>query len=156
PKDVHVMTSFFWPKLETGYINARLAKWTKTVDIFTKDAVLIPINIDNAHWAVVAIQFRQKQIVLYDSARWDLSYVFPRLREYLDCEHRDKRKTPFDFTDWQNNTPRQTNGYDCGVFACQFIRYLARAARSFPFDQNDILALRKRMALQINDLRLLS
>jgi Ulp1 family protease len=49
----------------------------------------------------------------------------------------------------------QTNRYDCGVFACRIIFYLARSARSFPFGQDDMSDLRERTVLEINDPRLL-
>ncbi|KAJ7806000.1 hypothetical protein B0H14DRAFT_3882551 [Mycena olivaceomarginata] len=120
---VYIFNSFFWTKLEAaGYVNGDLAKWTKKVDIFDKDIILIPINIGNVHWIVAVINHRLKRIEIHDSAQWDHIDVFRRLRDYLDFEHRNKCNTAFDFTEWEDftppETPRQTNNYDCGVFAC--------------------------------------
>ncbi|KAJ7937534.1 hypothetical protein B0H13DRAFT_1588453, partial [Mycena leptocephala] len=130
------------------------------VDIFSKDTILIPINIGNVHWAVAVINLRLKRIEVYDSAHLDHIDVFRCLREYLDHEHRNKRDSAFDFADWEDTiplkTPTQTNNYDCCVFACQFLRYLACSARTLPFTPEDMPDLRQRMVLQIHDRRLLA
>lgn len=65
--NVHYFSSFFWTKLLAGYEKSRLAKWTKKIDIFSKDVVLIPVNHNNLHWTAAAINFRKKRIESYDS-----------------------------------------------------------------------------------------
>ena len=99
------------------------------------------------------------------------------LREYLDDEHRDKKKKPFDFTGWVDwadevprfrsvvnfdltqsppqKTPQQENGYDCGVFTCQFLQALSRGEEEdFGFTQVDMPYLRRRMIWEIGNARL--
>ncbi|KAJ4476722.1 cysteine proteinase [Lentinula aciculospora] len=157
--NVHYFTTFFWQKLtRDGYEKGRLAKWTKKVDLFSKDAVLIPVNHDNTHWTAAAINFRQKRIESYDSMFLDRSAVFKVLRGYLDAEHRNKKKAPFDFTGWQDyvvkDTPQQENGYDCGVFTCQFLESLSRGEETFNFTQDDIPYLRRRMIWEIGHSKL--
>lgn len=99
-------------------------------DLFSKDVILIPVNHNNSHWTGAAINFRKKRIESYDSMNMDRSQVFKLLRGYLDAEHRNKKKKPFDFAGWVDwtldDTPQQENGYDCGVFTCQFLETLAR------------------------------
>ena len=84
--DVHYFNSFFFEKLsQEGYEKARLAKWTKKVkclllprervsyqlscqfDLFSKDAVILPINHGNSHWTAAAINFRRRRIESFDS-----------------------------------------------------------------------------------------
>jgi len=88
----------------------------------------------------------------------DRSTVFKRLRAYLDAEHRNKKKTPFDFTGWENHTlpdtPQQENGHDCGVFTCQFLETLSRGEETFNFTQTDIPYLRRRMIWEIGNAKL--
>lgn len=62
---------------------------------------------------------------------------------------------------WQDyspkNIPQQNNGYDCGVFACQFAECLSRADGGageeerdvFNFTQADMPFLRKRLVVDI-------
>ncbi|KAK0233372.1 cysteine proteinase [Armillaria fumosa] len=152
--NVHYFSTFFWSKLDKdGYEKARLAKWTKKFDIFAKDMVLIPVNHNNMHWTAAAINFRCKRIESYDSMNMNRQLVFKHLRHYLDAEHRNKKKKPFDFTGWEDytlkDTPQQENGYDCGVFTCQFLQSLSRGEESFNFTQADIPYLRRRMILEI-------
>jgi sentrin-specific protease 1 len=158
--DVHYFSTFFWPKLKNeGYEQGRLAKWTKKIDIFSKDIILIPINHNNSHWTGAAINFRRKRIESYDSMNLDRHQVFKALRSYLDSEHRNKRKKPFDFTGWQNHnpddTPQQENGYDCGVFTCQFLESLSRGEEGFYFSQRDMTYLRRRMIWEIGHAKFL-
>ncbi|KAF7784744.1 hypothetical protein Agabi119p4_909 [Agaricus bisporus var. burnettii] len=160
PLNVHYFSSFFWSKLTgEGYDKGRLAKWTKKIDIFSKDMILIPVNHNNAHWTAAAINFRRKRVESYDSMGMAKSIVFSHLRKYLDAEHRNKKKTPFDFTGWQDYapddvTPQQENGYDCGVFTCQFLEALSRGEEMFRFTQQDMAYLRRRMIWEIGHAQL--
>ncbi|KAF9459469.1 cysteine proteinase, partial [Collybia nuda] len=150
---VHYFSTFFWTKLKEGYEKSRLAKWTKKIDIFSKDVILIPINHNNAHWTGAAINFRQKRIESYDSMGMRRDVVFQLLRSYLDSEHRNKKKKPFDFTGWVDHSleqePLQENGYDCGVFTCQFLQGLSRGDEYVSCTQQDMPHLRRRMIWEI-------
>ncbi|OCH96573.1 cysteine proteinase [Obba rivulosa] len=154
PLNAHYFSTFFWTKLKgEGYEKGRLAKWTKKIDLFAKDVVLIPVNHNNAHWTAAAINFRRKRIESYDSMGMERDQVFKQLRSYLDAEHRNKKKKPFDFTGWEDytlpDTPQQENGYDCGVFTCQFLEALSRGEESFVFTQANMPYLRRRMVWEI-------
>ena len=74
------------------------------------------------HWTGAAINFRKKRIESYDSMNMERGRVFKVcpvavaiaihfqelpfqiLRGYLDAEHRNKKKTPFDFSEWNDYT----------------------------------------------------
>jgi sentrin-specific protease 1 len=82
------------------------------------------------------------------------------LREYVDLEHLNKKSKPFDWTGWidycPRDTPQQENGYDCGVFTCQFLEALSRGMDSpFNFSQRSMAFLRRRMILEIGRTELL-
>ncbi|KIM48404.1 hypothetical protein M413DRAFT_230782 [Hebeloma cylindrosporum] len=157
--NIHYFSSFFWAKLVTeGYDKGRLAKWTKRIDLFSKDVVLIPINHGNAHWTAAAINFRNKRFESYDSMDMAKEKVFRTLREYINEEHKNKKKKDFDFTGWENwapeHTPQQENGFDCGVFTCQFMETLSRGEEYFNFTQKDMPYLRRRMIWEIGNAKL--
>ncbi|RPD63185.1 cysteine proteinase [Lentinus tigrinus ALCF2SS1-7] len=154
PLNAHYFSTFFWSKLRgQGYEKARLGKWTKKIDIFSKDIILIPVNHNNAHWSAAAINFRKKRIEAYDSMSMNASSVFKTLRQYLNSEHMDKKKKPFDFTGWVDyvflETPQQENGFDCGVFTCQFLEALSRGEEDFRFTQANMPYLRRKMVWEI-------
>ncbi|EIM92773.1 cysteine proteinase [Stereum hirsutum FP-91666 SS1] len=155
--NVHYFSTFFFTKLvHPGYEKSRLAKWTKRFDIFSKDIVLIPVNHANSHWTAAAINFRKKRIESYDSMNMNRSEVFKYLREYLNKESLDKKNKPFDFTGWEDyqalDAPQQFNGFDCGIFTCQFLEYLSRGKEiPFNFTQKDMPYIRKRMIWEIGN-----
>ncbi|GJJ09586.1 hypothetical protein Clacol_003809 [Clathrus columnatus] len=160
--NIHYFNTFFWPKIEKGYKENRLNKWTKKFDIFSKDIILIPVNHRNIHWSLAAINLKKKRIESYDSVGEYHTKIYQKLRYYLQEEHTDKKKKPFDFTGWEDyydekmwyshvfkETPQQENGYDCGVFTCQFMESLSRGVDNFPFDQSNMPYIRDRMTWEI-------
>ncbi|KAG8951300.1 Smt3-specific protease [Tulasnella sp. 424] len=154
--DVHYFNTFFFQKLENeGYEKARLGKWTKSIDIFSKDIILIPVNLGNAHWTCAAINMKKKRIEYYDSMGSQRPKVYQILRDYLEKEHKAKKSKSFNFDGWQNywseETPQQENGYDCGVFTCMFMEGLSRGeeAEDFVFEQSNMPYLRLRMLYEI-------
>ena len=48
-------------------------------------------------------------------------------------------------------TPQQENGFDCGVFTCQFLETLSRGEESFRFSQKNMPYLRRRMIWEIGN-----
>lgn len=155
--NIHYFSTFFWSKLKEGYEKSRLAKWTKKLDIFSKDVVLIPVNHNNAHWTGAAINFRRRRIESYDSMGMRRDNVFKLLRSYMEAEYLNKKKKPFDFTGWEDYSleePQQENGFDCGVFTCQFLQGLSRGEEYITFTQKDIPYLRRRMIWEIGNAKL--
>ena len=81
------------------------------------------MNHQNAHWTAAAINFKEKRVESYDSMGMAKEKVFTvrisildmlpitylvvlkHLRSYINAEHMNKRKKPFDFTDWKNWAP---------------------------------------------------
>jgi sentrin-specific protease 1 len=75
-----------------------------------------------------------------------------RILKYLELEFADK-EYPFDISEWtfvhKTNIPKQTNGYDCGVFVCAFAESIALHNSDFSFTQKDFTIGRLKMALAI-------
>ena len=75
------------------------------------------------------------------------------MRQYLKDESVDKLNVPFDESEWEDvdygsNAPQQDNFRDCGVFACQYMKWLVDDV--FPnFKQEHIAVLRDRMVWEI-------
>ncbi|OZJ06857.1 hypothetical protein BZG36_00144 [Bifiguratus adelaidae] len=151
---VHCFTSFFYSTLVSGGY-AKVRRWTKKIDIFSNDYIIIPVNINNAHWCCAAINFVEKRIEYYDSMHhYPGPVTFQRLRDYLNQESLDKRKKPFDFTGWEDyaptDIPLQLNGSDCGVFVCTFAEFISRN-EPFDFAQNNMPDIRRRMIYEISN-----
>ncbi|XP_014259996.1 ubiquitin-like-specific protease ESD4 [Cimex lectularius] len=147
---VHTFSTFFFPRLkQSGYTGVR--RWTRKVDVFQKDMILVPIHL-HVHWCMACIHLKKKTISFYDSMGSTDPGVLSLLRDYIQSEHQDKKNAPFDTSDWTltsvTNIPQQKNGSDCGVFACTFAEFLARDA-TFIFSQKDMPYFRRKMAYEI-------
>lgn len=157
----HIFSTFFHKRLTTltRPINAkqsaaqkrheRVQKWTRTVDIFDKDFIIVPFN-EQAHWILAIICFpslsgpvaykdgdkldhdgpiKQPLILIFDSlAVTSRHRAIAILRDYLTCEYRaknPKRKAHIFNKDnmpgHQVEVPQQENLTDCGLYLLQYV-----------------------------------
>lgn len=70
----YAMSSFFFNKLSidptaNGYNFDAVIRWFQNVDMYTIRKFFFPINVTNAHWYFVEIDFDKRQITSYDSLR---------------------------------------------------------------------------------------
>ncbi|KAI8090220.1 Senp1 mutant in complex with sumo-1 [Gilbertella persicaria] len=147
---IHCFNTFFCSTLrDQGYNKVR--RWTKRVDIFSKDLVLVPIN-QSYHWVLGVMDMKHKKVTVYDSLHGNHDNTLELFLDYLEKEHLDKKKTPIDTSDWKKETPkdipRQENMSDCGAFTCTFAERLSRQ-QPFGFSQSDMVTIRRRIALNI-------
>jgi len=154
---VHCFNTFFNVMLLNngkGYNYQRVAKWTKLIDIFALDYVIIPIHVGGNHWCLGVINFRDKRLEYYDSMGGKNPGCIKNLKQYVMDEHQAKKGTPIDMEDWTvytpgHSIPQQNNAYDCGVFMCQFAESLASGNSVENVNQADMPYYRKRMMLEI-------
>jgi sentrin-specific protease 1 len=124
-------------------------------DIFNLSKIIFPINQGNQHWTSAVIYMEDQRIQYYDSLGGSGKMYLQVLLKYLEDEHLDKKKTPLKSPElWKlvsctDDTPRQQNGYDCGVFTCMFADFLS-IDRSFEgFHPSDMSLYRQHIALAI-------
>ncbi|XP_076829390.1 sentrin-specific protease 3b [Brachyhypopomus gauderio] len=145
PDKVHFFNSFFYDKLRTkGYDGVK--RWTKNVDIFSKDLLLIPIHLE-VHWSLVSVDIKRRFITYFDSQR-TLNRRCPKhIFKYLQAEAMLKQQRDF-LTGWRGffkmNVGRQNNDSDCGAFVLQYCKCLA-LEQPFSFSQQDMPKLRRLM-----------
>ncbi|XP_029142313.1 sentrin-specific protease 3 [Protobothrops mucrosquamatus] len=139
PEKVHFFNSFFYDKLRTkGYEGVK--RWTKNVDIFNKEILLIPIHLE-VHWSLLCVEVKQKKITYLDSQR-TLNRRCPKhICKYLQAEA-DKKNRP-DFRDgWR------------GVFQ-MYSKFLALGL-PFAFTQQDMPKLRRQMYKELCHCKLIA
>ncbi|XP_022188230.2 sentrin-specific protease 1-like [Nilaparvata lugens] len=147
---VYAFNTFFYPKLmESGH--ASLKRWTRKIDIFSQDLIIVPVHLD-MHWCMAIMDFRSKRVEYYDSMGSHNNKCLTALLKYLEEESKDKKKTPYDTSDWKavnmEDIPQQTNGSDCGMFACMFAEYKCRNAK-ITFSQKEMPYFRQKMEKEI-------
>ena len=151
---VFCLTTFLYPKFISkergGYQLVR--RWTKKLDIFQADVILFPINLGNFHWALVSVNLKEKRVLYHDSFGTNNRYCLRKIHDYLLEEHQDKKGTPIDYTNFtfsvDRSAPRQSNGFDCGVF---LLKYADCITRGMPltFDKQDVTKFRKKIMFEI-------
>ncbi|KAK0154571.1 Sentrin-specific protease 1 [Merluccius polli] len=127
---VDTFNTFFYPKLLTsGYSAVR--RWTKKMDIFAADILLVPIHL-GMHWCLSVVDFRKKVIMYYDSMGGNNDEACQTLLQYLKQESKDKKGKELDTSSWtlhsrrRHEIPQQMNGSDCGMFTCKYAEYITK------------------------------
>ncbi|XP_036447969.1 sentrin-specific protease 1 [Colossoma macropomum] len=155
---VYTFNTFFYSKLRSsGYLAVR--RWTKKVDIFSVDIILVPVHLD-VHWCLCVVDFRKKSITYFDSMGGNNDEACRILLKYLKQENEDKRGQDLDTSDWtlqskkRNEIPQQMNGSDCGMFTCKYAEYITKD-KPITFTQKHMPYFRRRMVWEILNQRLL-
>jgi len=153
---VYTFNTFFYPTLiKDGY--SRLKRWTRRVDLFSYDIVIIPVHLQ-MHWCLAVIDLANKEIRYYDSMGGNNQKCLNALKTYLVEEHMDKKKSAFNLDGWSyecvKDIPQQMNGSDCGMFTCKFAEYITRRA-PINFSQEHMPYFRRRMIYEILTLQLM-
>lgn len=169
---LHVFSSFFWTRLTAAppyYDYAGVRRWTKAVDIFAFDLLLIPLNHYNTHWSLCAVFVRDRCIAHFDSLGGDSTVIFTKVMRYLVDEAASKGKERVNEGEWRSidaaaagsgkpptQLPqvetclgRQADACSCGVFMLAFAERLAAGGTGlFEVRQRDIPAIRIRIAAE--------
>ncbi|XP_075240460.1 sentrin-specific protease 1-like [Convolutriloba macropyga] len=153
----HTMNTFFYSRLfENGYKS--VSRWTRRVDIFSMDYILVPVHLQ-VHWCLAVISFKSKSVLYYDSMGAPNDRCLETLADYVRQEHQDKKKTEISLDGWTianaGEIPHQKNASDCGMFSLTFAEHVA-AERPFNFDQKNMPYLRRKMAFEIVHKRILT
>nr|XP_055043687.1 sentrin-specific protease 1 [Misgurnus anguillicaudatus] len=154
----YTFNTFFYPKLRSsGYSAVR--RWTKKVDIFSVDIILVPVHL-GVHWCLSVIDFRNKSITYFDSMGGNNDEACRILGKYLEQESKDKKGQNLDTSEWtlkskrRNEIPQQMNGSDCGMFTCKYAEYITKD-RPITFTQKHMPYFRRRMVWEILNQKLL-
>ncbi|XP_072340017.1 sentrin-specific protease 2-like isoform X2 [Scyliorhinus torazame] len=155
---VYAFNTFFYLKLHAaGYQTVK--QWTKGVDLFEKDLILVPVHL-GVHWCLTVADLRKKIILHLDSmGQWN-DDVCRTLLRYLQEESKNKKGRHLDSSEWilrsmrAHEVPQQMNGSDCGVFVCKYADYIARDEQ-ITFTQHDIPFFRMKMVWEILHKKLL-
>ncbi|KAL0238107.1 hypothetical protein GEMRC1_012580 [Eukaryota sp. GEM-RC1] len=127
---VFVFNTFFYLKISKNYSHSAVKRWTKNVDIFKFDKILIPIHLGN-HWTLAVVNSASKSLEYYDSMGGVGTRVLKCIEKYLKDEHKVRKDAPLHLSSWDRLTPgpkapAQANCDDCGVFMCQFAECASR------------------------------
>ncbi|KAL4646183.1 sentrin-specific protease 1-like isoform X2 [Arapaima gigas] len=155
---VYTFNTFFFPKLRSAGFSA-VRRWTKNVDIFSSDILLVPVH-RGVHWCLSVVDFRKKSITYFDSMGGTNDEACRILLKYLEQESSDKKGKELDVSHWvlqskkRSEIPQQMNGSDCGMFTCKYAEYITKD-RPITFTQRHMPYFRRRMVWEILNRKLL-
>ena len=143
------------------YENIERFRVIRNCDIFELHYIFVPMNMRNSHWGISVIDMKEREVKYIDSYHDNGRLVYQNLeRPILDglvhfskkewaCRH----QCQFDET-WKQipcsvtSSPRQENGFDCGVFVCVFADLLS-PGHNLDITQNDLRFSRQKIAESI-------
>ncbi|XP_059133642.1 sentrin-specific protease 2 isoform X2 [Peromyscus eremicus] len=149
---LHAFSTFFYPKLKSGGYQA-VKRWTKGVNLFEQELVLVPIH-RKVHWSLVVMDLRKKCLKYLDSMGQKGHRICEVLLQYLQDESKTKRNTDLNLLEWTHYSlkpheiPQQLNGSDCGMFTCKYADYISRD-KPITFTQHQMPLFRKKMVWEI-------
>ncbi|XP_006869894.1 PREDICTED: sentrin-specific protease 2 [Chrysochloris asiatica] len=149
---VHAFSTFFYPKLWSGGYQA-VKRWTKGVNLFEQELILVPIH-RKVHWSLVVIDLRKKCLKYLDSMGQKGHRICEILLQYLQDESKTKRNIDLNLLEWTHYSlkpheiPQQLNGSDCGMFTCKYADYISRDI-PITFTQHQMPLFRKKMVWEI-------
>lgn len=149
---LHAFSTFFYPKLKSGGYQA-VKRWTKGVNLFEQELVLVPIH-RKVHWSLVVMDLRKKCLKYLDSMGQKGHRICEILLQYLQDESKTKRNTDLNLLEWTHYSmkpheiPQQLNGSDCGMFTCKYADYISRD-KPITFAQHQMPLFRKKMVWEI-------
>ncbi|NXL93783.1 SENP2 protease, partial [Alectura lathami] len=148
----YAFSTFFYPKLTAGGYSA-VRKWTRGMDLFKQDIILVPIHL-RVHWALVVVDIRRKTITYFDSVAHKGDKICETVFQYLQKESREKRNLELSVSEWilrsmePHEIPQQLNSSDCGVFTCKYADYICRD-EPITFTQSHMPYFRRKMVWEI-------
>ncbi|PNJ69280.1 SENP2 isoform 12, partial [Pongo abelii] len=95
---LHVFSTFFYPKLKSGGYQA-VKRWTKGVNLFEQEIILVPIH-RKVHWSLVVIDLRKKCLKYLDSMGQKGHRICEILLQYLQDESKTKRNIDLNLLEW--------------------------------------------------------
>ena len=116
----------------------------KLLDIpISAKTVYGPVNVSGRHWILLILNMQTKEISVYDPQGKNQPYIVGKYQQWLGA-----LEWSVIYPQLARRIPRQSNGWDCGVFVCMYASYLMHK-HDFDFDQRDMEDFRKWIAHRI-------
>ncbi|XXG97565.1 hypothetical protein Hte_003870 [Hypoxylon texense] len=111
------------------------------------DTVLVPVN-RNSHWTVIVIRPSRRTISYLDSFYGHTSPHFRDARGWLE-QFLGGKYVAGEWSEEVYNIPRQSNGWDCGMFVITNSICVALGLDPYCYDEDDLPLQRRRIAAML-------
>jgi hypothetical protein len=135
--NVYIFPTTFFPLLEKDLDRAVKIPSVKSVNLFEKDLVFIPIN-KGLHWVLIVVCFpgdaERRNLMYCDSlSSTSDSQVIKSIAKYMQARHKvelpNSTEKKIKFRTSIATLPKQSNSCDCGIFT---IHYIEQIVKRFP------------------------
>ncbi|XP_050531677.1 E3 ubiquitin-protein ligase SH3RF2-like isoform X2 [Daktulosphaira vitifoliae] len=156
--DILILNTSFYKTLKyEGYKKA--SNWTKDVDIFSKEKLLIPVFVEvENHWCLIVVNFSKKTIEYYDSLKIQYFICLKKILKYLMREHIIKKGKDLKAGNWSlhisRKCPQQNNPWDGGFYVCKFVECLSKN-QPIKFEHLNMSKYKKQLLYEIKHKKLL-
>ena len=160
-----IFSTYFYQSLVNRGVDD-MHRWTRNVNIFEKKYVFFPIH-ENSHWYLILLnnihkalyildpyvplthlkfkKLHEKEFIKASEKKSNIGFEHEKrlhkiLHEYILMHHQCPPNIVYTAS-VNDNIPKQTNDYDCGVFLLAFMKYTVLEA-NFDFDTNDMSSFR--------------
>ncbi|KAI9828083.1 MAG: hypothetical protein M1832_003610 [Thelocarpon impressellum] len=147
----HAFNSFFYKNIrERG--PASVERWTKRAgiakgDLLKAERIFVPVH-QGAHWTLLVVSPLSKTIEYFDSLGGSSRSFVDNITKWLKNELGD-RFVPEEWRVLATQSPRQTNGVDCGVFTVTTAKMILLGINPVAYSQDDIPQQRRRMVAEL-------
>ena len=127
-------------------------RWVKE-DLRMKDLIFFPIHNERmVHWSLIAVETSTKTVNYFDSLERERIFSpAPKIiKQFMEMHYKDRGETVTFKIKRRQDAPLQENGYDCGVFVCQYVERIARRSPlNFSQKDLDLACARERMTQEL-------
>ena len=97
----HYYSCYFMTLLlpPNGYNYSNVKSWSKKFNVFEKEKVFCPINVNASHWSMLVIYIQEKRIAYYDYMQFHGKKYLDGALQYLVDESLTMNR-PFDKEQW--------------------------------------------------------
>lgn len=152
----HFFSAFFYAGLvHSGkYQFNAVSSWTDQLQysLFNMDRLILPVNLENKHWALVVVYIAERKLEYLDSLGYDGNIIMSNICRYLDDHARDMKLEVLDAFKWERasnkHIPMQKDDFNCGIFALAYADYRSLGLE-LSFSASDVPRFRKKIAQEI-------
>ena len=152
PKQV-AFSTYFYPRLAKDGAPS-VTRWVKRAKVEGKklkdvERIYIPINENALHWTLLVISPKFKTIEYFDSFHGNPDEVISNAKKLLKNELGDNDFKEREWTVKGRGGPRQTNGFDCGVFVSTTAKMISLGVDPMAYSAVDIPLQRRRIVAEL-------
>lgn len=114
----------------------------------TQHPILIPVNANANHWALLVVKPNTKTMHYYDSLSWQPGQEVEKIKQTLAEFAKFENRRSIRWKMVRETCPQQNNGSDCGLFCSMAAKSIIQATR-FDYSADEMPYIRLKMLTEL-------